>query len=154
MVYKTKRTETKQEYVETEFIDEMHGLEASLGYSFEQVRLLYRTFGRRTKEIGRFLMSEYRALLTSLGIDRSEVCTLIYKAFAKKMPPPEGKQGKPTLVLTYQQAAESMATFGVGTREAQAEALFRCADVNRNLELSRAEMLKFLEDNRCKSVKV
>ena len=72
-----------------------------------------------------------------------DVCDTIWKGFTQKIP------GVKKVTMSYKQAAEAMAVFGVGSRAAQAEGLFKCADVNKNHELSRAEMLKFLQTNRC-----
>jgi len=142
MIYKRTRKEEIPVYSETEYEEEMRELEVRLGYSYEQLRLLFRTFGRRTKELGHFSGKEHKELLMTLGIDRPDVCDTIWKGFNQKIP------GVKKVTMSYKQAAEAMAVFGVGSRGAQAEGLFKCADVNKNCELSRAEMLKFLQTNR------
>jgi len=127
---------------EADFAEEMQQLADNSGYVIEQLKLLYRAFSRQTEVPGYFHENDFRNLLGKCGINRPEVCDRIFKAYARRMP---GHGASP--LLTYKMAAQALSILGVGSRANQAEGVFRCADVNRNKALSRAEMLQFLQEN-------
>ena len=82
--------------------------------------------------------------MSRFGIRSADVADRIFNCFSNR------RQGVSVYqaILPYKSAVMALCVLGVGGREKQAEAVFRCCDEDRSRTLSRTELLRFVTDNR------
>jgi len=132
---------------------ELRALSQATGFPLQQCYECYQRMGKfadsfqgfRDREATRanpcnFIEAEYNAFLARCGVKKKMVSRRMFHAFSRT----EGFGRKKRHLLSFKDAVFGLCALGVGTRKAQAEALFKVMDASGDGSVTRAELLAFM----------